>query len=136
MISRAQPIVSRLHRWPMMTARASLGKSPSLIARWQEAFSGYVIETDFKPVAKALAAYCGEHAIEPGALHYQIVGDALLSARMHALKGRANALEGKPSDEPTTFLLNRPIDPNNFATAAKRWPRWTDLRGCSRAVHR
>jgi hypothetical protein len=86
-------------------------EKPELDRGWLEAFNGYVIDTDFKPVAEALAAYCAEHAIEPGTLHYQMVGDALLSARMHALKGRANALEGKLSDEPTTFLLNRPIDP-------------------------
>ena len=66
---------------------------------------------DFKPIAEPLAAYCTQHEIEPGSAHYAVLGDALLSARMHALKGRTLALEGKPSDEPATFLLNRPIDP-------------------------
>jgi integrase len=85
--------------------------APELDQGWQEAFNGYVIETDFKPVAEPLAAYCTEHAIEPGTLHYQMIGDALLSARLAALRGRKNALEGKPSAEPTSFLLRRPIDP-------------------------
>ena len=84
---------------------------PELDRGYQEALEGYVATGNFKPIAEPLAAYCTQHEIEPGSAHYAVLGDALLSARMHALKGRTLALEGKPSDEPATFLLNRPIDP-------------------------
>ena len=78
---------------------------------WGEACHGYLNEQDFKPVAEPLAAYCAKHEVEPGSPHYAVAGDALLSARMHALKGRKLALQGKPSDEPSTFLDRPPIDP-------------------------
>jgi integrase len=87
-----------------------LWDNPELDRGWEEACHGYLIETDFKPVAEALATYCARHEIGPGSQHYHAVGDALLSARMYAFKGRKLALEGKPSDEPATFLLHRPVD--------------------------
>ena len=84
---------------------------PELERAWQEACDGYLIERNFKPVAEALAAYREYTAVEVDSEHYNLLGDALLSARLRALEGRQRYLEGKPSDEPETFLIYRPIDP-------------------------
>ena len=72
---------------------------------------GYINERDFTPVAEPLAAYCAQHAIQPSDGRYEVLGNALLVARMHALNGRMRALAGKPSDEPSTFLDFQLIDP-------------------------
>jgi integrase len=100
----------------LMAAEARSGVcawgAPELERAWHEAMTAYVADSDFRSVAKPLAAYCEAHAIEPGNLHYYVAGDALLSARMRAIEGRRAALDGKPTlDEPATFLMKRPIDP-------------------------
>jgi integrase len=97
-----------------MSAEARKGvrawDKPELDRGWHEAFDGYFTEQDFKLVAAPLATYRAQHAIDAGSEHYEVVGNALLLARLHALTGRTLAREGKPSDEPETFLEYQPID--------------------------
>ena len=70
------------------------------------------IEKDnFAPVAKPLAAFCEQHNVSAGSNLYRELGQALLLARLSAIKGRQKALEeGKVSDEPKTFIGPVPID--------------------------
>ena len=66
---------------------------------------------NYAPVAEPLTTYCERHNVEEGSEHYARLGEALLLARLMAIKGRQKALEeGKPSDEPKSFLGYEPID--------------------------
>jgi integrase len=79
---------------------------------YREACTNYICDGAFQSVAEPLAAYTEQHKITAGSPHYVTLGTALLVARIRALTGRRRAiLEGKPSDEPETFLQYQPIDP-------------------------